>query len=354
MKSSNAKWIIALIFAAIVAPTKLSAQITYTVNQTVGTGSMTGYITTDGKIGALSVTDIVGWNLTLKDGTTTIVLTPLNDYVGVIGSDLTASATNLMFNFSNGDYGQVVFADPTLGPGYGVVCIEDLDNNCGGIANSIVIYNLGMDGLTPSVTVSGNQIIASVSSLTSGVGCNGTYTGAYTGNLTVSAGQNCIFVGGAVTGSVLQTGGNVTLIQSTVGGDVQVSGGGTFTIGPNTTINGNVQIQNLPSGPGQNQVCGSTVKGNLQFRNNGTAIEIGSASPCAGNMIGGNLTVQNNRAATTVVGNAVTGNLQDQNNIAATQVFSNVVGNNLQCQNNSSITGGGDTAKSLQGQCSTF
>lgn len=37
-------WIIALfVFAPIVAPTELSAQIKYTVNQTVGAGSMIGY-----------------------------------------------------------------------------------------------------------------------------------------------------------------------------------------------------------------------------------------------------------------------------------------------------------------------
>jgi hypothetical protein len=41
-------------------------------------------------------------------------------------------------------------------------------------------------------------------------------------------------------------------------------------------------------------------------------------------------------------------------NIAAVQVFDDAAGGNLQCQSNSSITGGGDTAKSLQGQCAGF
>ena len=189
----------------------------------------------------------------------------------------------------------------------------------------------------------------------SGTTCNGSYNGTFNGNVTVSAGQNCVFIGGVVTGNVQQTGGNLVLTQSQVGGDVQMNGGGTFTIGPGAAIKGNLQIQNLPSGAGQNQVCGSLVNGDLQFQNNGTAIEIGSISlSCAGNTVGGNLTVQNNPAATIVDGNKVTGNLQDQNNTAPTQVFNNAVKQNLQCQNNSSITGGGNTAGQKQGQCAAF
>jgi hypothetical protein len=46
--------------------------------------------------------------------------------------------------------------------------------------------------------------------------------------------------------------------------------------------------------------------------------------------------------------------LLDHNNSGATQVFSNSVGNSLQCQANSAITGGGNTAKTKQGQCAGF
>ena len=59
-------------------------------------------------------------------------------------------------------------------------------------------------------------------------------------------------------------------------------------------------------------------------------------------------------AATTVVGNTVGGNLQDNNNTGATQVFNNLVDNNLRCQQDSVITGGGNTAKSKQGQCAAY
>src|ERR1700691_5506357 len=104
-------WIIALVFATIPAPTVLRADdITYTVNQMVGPGSVTGFITTDGTTGTLSTTDISGWNLTLNDGYgDTTLLTPSNSVEGVGGSDLTASSSDLMFDF-NGDGGVFYFS----------------------------------------------------------------------------------------------------------------------------------------------------------------------------------------------------------------------------------------------------
>ena len=47
-------WIIALVFAAIGAPSVVRADptdITYTVSETVGAGNVTGFITTNGTMG---------------------------------------------------------------------------------------------------------------------------------------------------------------------------------------------------------------------------------------------------------------------------------------------------------------
>jgi len=206
-----------------------------------------------------------------------------------------------------------------------------------------------------------------------GSNCNGIYTGTYSGNLTVSSGQSCTFTQGGVTGNLTQTGGTVALTNSsfvngnlqmsggslsisnsTVGLDLQITGGGAFTIGPAAILRGNLQIQNLPASAGMNQVCGSTVKGNLTFQNSGTVMQTGSASGCSGNVVSGDLTVQNNPASTTIDSNTVKGNLTDQNNTAPSQVFTNAVTKNLQCNGNGSISGGGNTASSKQGQCATF
>ncbi len=264
---------------------------------------------------------------------------------------------------------------------------------------------------TNSSTVTYNVVQDSNAAGLNGKNCNGFYTGTYNGNLTVSSGQSCTFTKGGVTGNLTQTGGTVVLENSSfvkgnlqtssgilsisnssvssnlqitggslsignssVGGNLQITGGGTFSIGPTVSIGGDLQIQNLPASPGTtDQVCGASVKGDLTFQNNGTAVLIGGPG-CAGNAVGGNLTVQNNTASTTIDTNKVGGNLADQNNTAATvidsntvngnltdqnntvesQVFNNAVTANLQCSGDSAITGGGNTAKSKKGQCATF
>ena len=205
-----------------------------------------------------------------------------------------------------------------------------------------------------------------------GHNCNGSYSETFPGDLTISAGQSCTFTGGGVTGNVTQTGGTFSISGSTVGNNLTVQGGGTFTIGPSTAIGGNLQVQNLPTSGGTDTVCGATIKGNLQLQNSGTAVQIGSASGCAGNMVGGDLQVQNDTASTTIYANTVGGNLTDQNNTASTVVSNNTVGNNLTAQNNTAGTTvdnnvvkknlqcngnsnpfseSGNTAGAYQGQC---
>ena len=208
-----------------------------------------------------------------------------------------------------------------------------------------------------------------------GTACNGAYSGTFKGNLTVSKGQTCIFVGGGTTGSITGTGGVIILNGARIGSSVTITSGGNFTIGPSTTINGNLTIQSLPKSTTANQVCGSTVTGNLVYQSDGAPVLIGSGtSSCAGNIIKGSLQVASNSAAVTLYGNNVTGSIQVQSNpgatiingnsvgvsvqvqsnTGATQVFTNIVTNALQCQSNSAITGGGNRAAVKQGQCAQF
>jgi hypothetical protein len=184
--------------------------------------------------------------------------------------------------------------------------------------------------------------------------CNGTLNHISIGDLNVSNGQTCIINSSSLTGNVTQNGGSLVLNGVTVGGNVQVQGRGNISILPSTYIGGNLQIQNLQAGTA-NEVCGANIKGNLQYQNNGAAVQIGASSGCPGNTIQGDLEIGNNTAWTQVAGNTVVGNLQVQNNTgAATQVSNNAVTKSLQCQNNSSITGGGNSASQKQGQCSSF
>jgi len=244
--------------------------------------------------------------------------------------------------------------------------------------------------------------------------CNGVYIGTFSGNITVSSGQNCIFEKGGATGNITENGGTLALSNATIGGNIQV-GGGTYAIGPSTTIKGSLTIQSIPTGTAQNLICGVTVTGNLTLQSVGTAATIGSGTPtCPANTISGGLTLQANKAAVVVAGNTIKDSVTDQSNTAATtftsnaisgsltdqgnsapstlslnsvtgslvdqsnsassvmsqntvkvnmtvqgntgpaQVTSNKVTGTLVCQSNTSITGSGDTAAKLQGQCASF
>ncbi len=177
---------------------------------------------------------------------------------------------------------------------------------------------------------------AAPQTLAAGFACNGTYSGTFTGTILVSPGQKCTFINGTITGDVQAIGGQLVLSGVLVTGGVQIHGGVVFSIDAFTTINGDLEIYNFPVSTAQNQVCSTTVEGNLRFHDNGTPVQIGSASAssCGGNVVGGNIEVNNNTASTAIFANTITGNLQ--------------------CTGNGVITGSGNTATLKQGQCSSF
>jgi hypothetical protein len=72
-------------------------------------------------LGVLNVNNILNWDLTVTDPTQAItssdILGPFsgsNSQVGLSGSDLTATPTELLFNFSGTDNGWLLFQSPTL------------------------------------------------------------------------------------------------------------------------------------------------------------------------------------------------------------------------------------------------
>jgi hypothetical protein len=80
------------------------ANVIYNVDLSIGTGTVTGTITTDGATGPLALTDLKDWNLTITDGVTSVSLTGpssgsnSSDFIN--GSPLSANATNILFDFS--------------------------------------------------------------------------------------------------------------------------------------------------------------------------------------------------------------------------------------------------------------
>jgi hypothetical protein len=74
--------------------------------------TITGSVTTNGELGTLAASDIDSWNLTVISSPLTTILTPLNSTLGVVGSALSATATELTFDFSSGA-GTVQIEGPT-------------------------------------------------------------------------------------------------------------------------------------------------------------------------------------------------------------------------------------------------
>ena len=85
---------------------------TYSVHDSNGAFSVDGSITTDGALGDLSAGEITGWNLTIAGDYQTVFQTfnllPGNSTMSLIGDHLTATPTELRY-----DYSVVVF--PTEG-----------------------------------------------------------------------------------------------------------------------------------------------------------------------------------------------------------------------------------------------
>jgi hypothetical protein len=110
-----------------------SFAITYNVNRTIGAGSVTGFIQTDGTIGVLNSANVVDWTLLLDDGTGTFTLLgPLsgnNSQLGISGSSYVATATDVVFNFSSlGDY--ALYQNPSVGSGLNFWCVEGSAGAC--------------------------------------------------------------------------------------------------------------------------------------------------------------------------------------------------------------------------------
>ncbi len=86
-----------------------AAPITYNINQSIGGGNVVGTIQTDGAIGVLSSGNFVAWNLTLNGIGASYNITDANSVVQVQGSDTTATASNLFFDYSGADNGYLLF-----------------------------------------------------------------------------------------------------------------------------------------------------------------------------------------------------------------------------------------------------
>lgn len=117
-----------LCLAAMLCWTTAAQAAVYTINRTIGAGSVTGSVTTDGTLGALAAANITGWTLTLSEGGDTFGLTTGNSGLLVNGI-LTATATQLLFDFAAP--GRVLFQTPAADDlGNPFWCLEGFATDC--------------------------------------------------------------------------------------------------------------------------------------------------------------------------------------------------------------------------------
>jgi hypothetical protein len=158
---------IALVF--IMLPTIVRADIQYNVNLSIGTGTVTGTITTDGNTGTLGLSDFTDWNLTIKDGVVTANLTGPssgnNSTVSLNGSAVSATASNILFDFSSpASSNAYFFFENVVGP-VNFVCFGGggaggYSANCAnGQAGNVEAFELN-GGDNQSVLLTGNLPIA--------------------------------------------------------------------------------------------------------------------------------------------------------------------------------------------------
>jgi hypothetical protein len=140
--------------------------VTYAINQSIGSGSVVGQIVTDGKTGVLAQSDIVSWSLTLNGAggvSSNITSVGGESVFKLVGSDLSATSTNLYFNYSGSDTGWLAFqvANPGLYSGHQYYCDNTNWFGCSKGASVVpTVYNDPSAIYDTSWT--GNQVIASV------------------------------------------------------------------------------------------------------------------------------------------------------------------------------------------------
>jgi hypothetical protein len=156
-------WVFPLFFLAAAAAD--ASPIFYNVNLTIGAGTVTGFIETDGTIGALTVSNFVNWSLRITDGVDTPdTLTGANSSVTVLGTAQSATSSAILFNFSTPP-NSYFFFERNSGPAdfvcFGPGGAGGYQGTCaGGIAGNVEALNLNVTNLSTGA-LTGSQVIAS-------------------------------------------------------------------------------------------------------------------------------------------------------------------------------------------------
>lgn len=151
---------VSVVVLALAGTTANAATILYNVNQTIGLGGVVGTIETNGTFGTLTQADIVGFDLVVSAPGAAVELTDANSVIVTQGSNFTADAASLFFDYSGAAPGFLLFQLGSFGTGMKYYCNSSVSDTCFQGASAVPE---SFD--SPSVQVeprAGNQVIASV------------------------------------------------------------------------------------------------------------------------------------------------------------------------------------------------
>jgi hypothetical protein len=131
----------------------------YNLNIQSGGTSATGSITTDSTLGVLAEMNILDWNLRLETGGEFALVDGSNSGLLLFGTALTATESELFFDFSSVAGGLLVFQGPFLGSGRDALCLSDTTTQCYDDVSQVVVATAIQIDSFPMI---GNVQIASV------------------------------------------------------------------------------------------------------------------------------------------------------------------------------------------------
>lgn len=209
----------------------------------------------------------------------------------------------------------------------------DAGSGTGG-ATVVAVHEISTYGGLGVTSINGAPVGQPVA-LQSGTACNGVFTGVFSGDITISNGQNCIIENGSISGGIQENGGNLVLSDSLVSGNLHIKGG-TFILNRYAELLGNLEIQHLAASQVPDQICETTVMGNFNLHNSSSTVQIGSQNHafCGGNVVGGNMQIQQNDGTITI--------------------YDNSIRRVLHCDHNANVSGSGNSAGKKIGQCTSL
>jgi len=157
MKTMTKAGLLGVVIAFALANTA-RADIVYGVDLTVGTGTVTGFIETDGNTGTIANSDIINWDLTLTDLSSSVTLTGPdsggNSTIGggegspenVSPAQWYATTTELLYDY-NGP------GDVSFGNAGAYLCFED--DYCSDVGSGVA-FKIGSDSVEYTVASTGD------------------------------------------------------------------------------------------------------------------------------------------------------------------------------------------------------